>query len=185
MKHKLFFGLKYYKLELFALMIILAYLVFRNPAVESFIQNLNCLSYLGVFIAGILFSFGFSAPFAVGFFLTLNPENLWMNVIIASIGSVLGDLAIFSIIKVSFMDEFNSLKKESLFRFFEKEFDKNISHKIRTYLRYAVIGFIIASPLPDEFGVALLAGLSKIKFYYLSILSFILHALGILALLWI
>jgi len=48
---------------LLVLAIILAYILFRNPFIQSYISHLGALSYLGIFIAGILFAFGFTAPF--------------------------------------------------------------------------------------------------------------------------
>jgi len=48
-------------------------------------------------------------------------------------------------------------------------------------LRY--LGILIASPLPDEAGVIMLAGLTKIKSNVFAILSFSLNTAGILILL--
>ena len=48
---------------------------------------------------------------------------------------------------------------------------------------YAFVGILIASPLPDEIGVIMLAGLTKINFKILAIISFILNTLGILIIL--
>ena len=48
---------------------------------------------------------------------------------------------------------------------------------------YAVAGLIIASPLPDEAGIILLAGLTKIKASILAPISLAMNTLGILILL--
>ena len=44
---------------------------------------------------------------------------------------------------------------------------------------------MIATPLPDEMGVSMLAGLTTIKPWRLAIISFILHALAVSVILYI
>lgn len=177
------FKYKYPKLTLLVLAIILAYFLFKSPNVENFVSNLGSLSYFGIFIAGMLFSFGFTAPFAVGFFLVLKPENLIFAGVIGGLGAVLSDLFIFNLIKISFMDEFGRIKKEKLINGMEKFIRKEVGAKIYHYILFAVAGLIIASPLPDEIGVSLLAGLTHIKQEVLAVISFLLNTIGIIILL--
>ena len=140
---------------------------------------MNNLSYLGTFIAGFLFSFGFTAPFAVGFFITSNPQNIILAAIVASVGSIFSDLLIYKLIKINFIDEFNRLKKTQLIKKIKEKIANKLSHKIRIYIMYSFAGIIIASPLPDEIGIIMLAGLSDIKAKTLGLLSFILHSIVI------
>lgn len=180
---KKIFGFKYPKLSLLIISIILAYLFFRTFPVQNYFYNLGNLSYIGIFIAGILFAFGFTAPFAVGFFIGLNPPNLLLAGIIGGTGALAADVFIFHAIKVSFNDEFNRLKKTYLFVRAKNTFNKLPFEKIKLYLMYAFAGILIASPLPDELGITLLAGLTQIKARVLALLSFILNTFGILVLL--
>jgi len=180
---KLFSRFKYPKIAVLILAIILAYIIFSNPSVSDFVSHLGNLSYLGVFIAGMLFTFGFTSPFAAGFFIILNPSNIWISGIIGGIGAVVSDLFIFNLIRVSFRDEFKRLGKTKLIKNTEKIIEKSLGHKIKTYLMYAIVGILIASPLPDEAGIIMLAGLTKIKVKTLAIVSFILNTIGILILL--
>jgi len=177
------FKYKYPKLTLLVLAIILAYILFRNPNVSGFVSGLGNLSYLGVFIAGLFFAFGFSAPFSVGFFITLNPENLILAGIIGGLGALLGDLFIFNLIKVSFKGEFNQINKTKAVKAARKFIKDSFGKKITYYLLLAFAGFFIASPLPDEVGVSLLAGLTNIKQGILAVISFTLNTLGIIVLL--
>jgi len=176
---KLLFGFKYPKLFLLIIAIVLAYIIFRNPSVSNFVASLGHLSYLGVFIAGIFLAFGFSAPFAVGFFIILNPENILLTVIIGAIGSMIADLIIFRFIRMSFMEEFKRLEKTKLARGIEHVIDWEFGHIIKSYLMYAFIGLLIASPLPDEAGIVMLAGLTKVKQHIVGLLCFVLHSIGI------
>ena len=177
---KRLFKFKYPKLTLLIIAIISAYFLFKNPEISSFFSNLGGSSYLGIFIAGFFFSFGFTTPFAIGFFLVANPENIFLASLIGGAGSVLADLLIYKMIRFSFLDEFNRLESTHPIKEFNKKIGRSMSHKIRIHLMYILAGIILASPLPDEVGVTMLAGLSHIKTTALTIISFILHSIGIL-----
>jgi len=173
----------YPKIILFLIAILAAYLLFKNPSVSSWTNNLELLSYLGVFIAGMLFSFGFTAPLAVGFFIILNPQNMVLTAIIGGLGSLVSDMIIFSLIRLSFMDEFTRLKNIGAIQKIQHSLDNYLSHKIRNYLLYVFAGIIIASPLPDEFGITMLAGLTHIRQKIFIIISAMLNFIGILIIL--
>jgi hypothetical protein len=180
-----FFKIKYPKITLFILLIILTYFIFRIPSISQFVSSLSFGSsgYLGIFIAGILFSFGFSAPLAVGFFLVLNPTNLWLAAIVGGLGSLVSDLSIFEIDKLSFDDEFKKIHKSKFSKKISFLIKKLFGKKAHTYIAYFVACFFIASPLPDEFGVTIIEGITKIDVKIFTLISFVLHVLGILIIL--
>ncbi len=179
---KFFAGYDYYKLTGLIICIILAYFLFNNPSIKDFISGLGSYGYLGIFIAGIFLALGFTSPFAAGFFIVLNPTNLWLAAIIGGLGAVAGDLMIFHSIRFSFMDEFERLENEKIMRAAKNLLDKTIGKRIELYLMYALAGIFIASPLPDEAGVTMLAGLTRIDTRHLATISFVLHAIGIFVL---
>lgn len=178
-KAKRIFRFKYPKLFLLVCLIVLAYYIFSSNSINSLIFGLNELSYIGIFISGILVSFGFSAPFAVGFFITTHPQSIFLASIIGGLGASLGDLLIFKTIKFSFMNELNKLKKEKISKEIRIIARKNIDVKIRHYFLYLFAGILIATPLPDEVGVSMLAGLTTIKVKFLWIISLTLHTAAI------
>lgn len=178
-KAKKIFEFKYPKLLILGLSIIFAYFLFSNSLTIEYIKNLGNLSYLGIFIAGMLLAIGFSAAFAVGFFIILQPENIFLATFIGGLGALLSDMLIFKFIKFSFMDEFENLRKTIVIKKVRKIINKSFGIKIKHYLIYVFAGFLIASPLPDEVGVSMLAGLTRIKQKTLAIISFILHSLAI------
>ena len=57
------------------------------------------------------------------------------------------------------------------------------NHRIKKYLIYSFAGLVIASPLPDELGITLMAGFSKIKPLKLFLISFTFNTLGIIVML--
>ena len=176
------FRYKYPKLTLLVVCIIAAYILFERGLFDGVFNSFSGLGLFSVFIAGILFTFGFTAPFAVAYFVALNPSNLVFVGLLGGLGALCGDMAIFHFVKFSFTSEFNKLKRERLIgrmrRLFGSGFLGNLGH----YLTILFAGFIIASPLPDELGVTLIAGLSKINRFWLGALSFILNTIGIIVL---
>lgn len=175
---------KHPKLFLFILSILLAYYIFSRPEVSDFIFYLDEISYLGIFIAGIFIAFGFSAPFAVGFFITAQPQNLVLAVILGGLGAMTGDILIFKSIKFSFMNEFKELKREKVIKKIREIVQKHTPLLIKHYLLYVFAGFIIATPLPDEVGVSMLAGLTTIEPKKLAAISFVLHTIAIFLILY-
>lgn len=180
------FNFKYPKITLLVIAVILAYFIFSNQQVQNFVFNLDKLSYLGIFFAGLLLAFGFTAPFAIGFFLTLNllnPSDIILSALIGGIGAASGDFLIFKLIKISFKDEFEKLENTQPFKTASQLIEKNLGHKIKIYLMYIFAEFLIVSPLPDEIGITMIAGLTKIKPSFLAISSLILHTFALLILL--
>ena len=165
---------KYPKFLLLIGTFILAYIIFTNKDI-SFINNaLLKLGYFGTFIAGILYTYSFTAAPATAILLIIAEEgNIVLNSLIAGLGALLGDFIIFKSIRLSFSDEINKISKE---KFFKKI---KISSKIKRYLIPVLSFIIIASPLPDEIGVSLLAIYKKISTSLFLIISYSLNTLGI------
>lgn len=171
---------KYPKITIFVIAIILAYLTFTIPGVRQFVSNLSLdsLGYIGILIAGILFALGFTSPFAVAFFIVLEPSNLLLASLVGGIGSLISDLSIFEFDKLSFEDEFRKIKKSKISKKISFLIKKTLGKKAHIYLTYLIAGIFIASPLPDEFGVTMIEGSTEINVKIFTIICFILHTLG-------
>lgn len=173
-------GFKFPKLVGMLICIILAYVLFHTFAFQNFATNLGSSIYLGIFLAGMLFSFGFTAPFAVAFFVSIVPyTNFADAVLIGGFGALIADLIIFEVIRFSLMDEFQRIRGYHLFRTFDKVYERSIPFRLRTYITVVLAGIIIASPLPDEIGVTMLAGFREIKRSTFAIISFLLNSVAI------
>src|SRR3989344_1595858 len=94
---RLVFHFPYRKLLILVVLAVFAYLIFKNSNVQGFVDSLGRLEYLGIFIAGLLFTFGLTTPFAIGFFIILNPVNPFLVAIVGGLGAVVGDVIIFSL----------------------------------------------------------------------------------------
>jgi hypothetical protein len=182
-RYRRLFHFKYPKLMLFCAMILLSYWLFTIPSFVSWTAGLKHLGYIGIFLTGILFSYGFTTPLSIGLFMTMSPENLLLAAIVGGFGAFIADLLIFSFIRTSFLDEFSRLEATKPIRAFEHLIQKKLGSTVKAYLLYAFVGIIIASPLPDEIGITMLAGLTKIKSLLLSLISLTMNTVGIFVIL--
>jgi hypothetical protein len=178
-KVKKIFSFRYPKLFILIIVIFFAYYLFSQPFISEWMMFFNKLGNFGVFISGILTAFGFTAPVGIGLLIKIIPKNVLFAALLAGFGATISDLLIFKTIKISFMDEFKKLEKTKLIQEIEHIVKKNKHVLIRHYLLYIFAGIVLATPLPDELGVSMLAGLTTIKPIRLAIISFMLHSFTI------
>ena len=168
--------IKYPKLLLLLLTFVIAYILFSGKTYLPFYNFLKTLNYLGVFLAGVFFAYSFTAAPATAILLILAKEqNILLTGFIAGFGALLGDLVIFRFIRHSFADEIKKLSKEKTLNSINNKFP----NVLKKYLIPVLACFIIASPLPDEIGVSLLATSRFISTKIFSIISYTLNTAGI------
>ncbi len=180
--NKIFHKIKYPKLLVLLLTFALAYLLFSGRDFLPLDDYLMYLGYFGTFLAGMLFTYGFTAAPATAILLILAKEqNIVLAGLIGGFGALIGDLIIFRFVRDSFADEFKKLSKE--------KFVQNINNKapnlLKKYFAPAIAGFIIASPLPDVLGVSLLAASKTISMKTFSVIAYLLNTAGIFVVLMI
>ncbi len=181
MKHK---RIKYPKLLILLLVILLAIFFFYKGMTYSPLHNLLVSSsYAGTFISGLLYASGFTAPFATAVLLVLAQEqNIFLSVLIGGLGAVISDFLIFLFVRRSFKDEIEQLEKERIIKSINKEGKIIFGHYYK-HIFPVFAGFLIASPLPTEIGVTMMAGIKRISLKKFIVIAFILHSLGILSIL--
>ena len=174
--------IKYPKFLLLLLTFVIAYLLFYNRAYGPFHDFVASLSYFGTFISGALYVYGFTAAPATALLLILAKEqNILLASLIGGFGALIGDLIIFMTIRHSFADEIEKLFEEKIVRYINSK----MPSLIKKYLVPAAAVFIIASPLPDEIGIALFAASKNITLKAFSVFSYIINTIGIFAILYI
>ena len=172
--------MKYPKFLLLLLTFLIAYFLFYGrtyPPLHDFIISIG---YFGTFLAGISFAYGFTAAPATAILLILAKEqNIFLAGFIGGIGALVGDLIIFNFIRYSLEDEIKKLSKEKIVSY--------IYHRtpnlLKKYFMPVLAGFVIASPLPDEIGVSLLAASRTISMKVFSVISYMLNTAGIFVIL--
>ena len=171
---------KYPKFLILIFTFFLAYFIFKSSDFTNFRDFFFSLSYFGTFISGMMFSYGFTAAPATALLLLLaKHQNILLAGFIGGFGALIADLLIFKFIRTSFKDEIDEIEHEKIIKWIEKR----VPHLIKKYIVPVIAGFIIASPLPDEIGVVLLAASTKISMRIFSLLSYILNTAGIFVIL--
>ncbi len=177
---------KYPKLCLLLLFCVLAYVLYHLGVFDAYASTLHEYGYYSAFLGGMLFSFGFTAPFGIAIFAEIyHAVNPFLAALLGGLGALIVDVCIFSLIRFSiFHDEVHQLKSSRIFlRLHALLHHEKMPPILREYLLWSFAGIVIASPLPDEFGIALISGISDMKGVQFMILCFTMNALGILVLL--
>jgi len=171
-----FSRLRYPKFLLLILTFMLAYLLLGNGDILQLNAILSSLGYFGTFLAGVFYAYGFTAAPATAFLLLLaKQQNIILAGLIGGAGALAGDILIFHFIKHSFADEIERLSKEKLTLYLGNK----TPGIIKRYLLPVLSIFIIASPLPDEIGVSLLAVSGSIRARTFTVISYVLNTAGI------
>lgn len=152
----------------------------QQPWFKDSLMHLGGLSYLGAFIAGMMFVSVFTVSIGILILVLLATQMPIIPLgIVASFGAVLGDMLIFKFIKDGLVEELKQVQEniedldvvqDGLSNKRWKRFEKRFRHTLKTrYFNWVlpVMGIIVlTSPFPDEVGMGLM-GISKIKTVYL------------------
>lgn len=161
-------------LAIIFLSVCIAIIFSQTGILEHLITSTKEIKVLGSFIAGILFASVFTAaPATVALAEIAQSNHLIITAVLGGLGALVGDLLIFRFVKDGLSEdivEFIRTKRPAGFGI----------TKFRAFKwLFPVLGaIIIASPLPDEVGIAML-GFSKIKSSVFIPLSFVLNSAGI------
>jgi hypothetical protein len=168
--------IKYPKLSLFIISVILVYVLFSGLAYKPLHDALVFTGYFGTFLAGLLYPYALTSAAGTGILLILSKEqNILFAGVIAGIGALISDIIVFLFVTHSFSDEVQKLSKETIVR----TVNRWIPDSIRVYLLATFAGLLIASPLPTEIGILLITSIKKISFKKFIIIIYILHASAI------
>lgn len=158
-----------------ALGIAVALFLSKIGAIDAMVNALKDYSILACFVAGIFFTSTFTiAPASVAIVHLSREIPLPSLALWGALGAVCGDLILFFFIRDRFTEDLKHTFKPSTVR--------HVLHSFHFgFLKWLspILGaLIIASPLPDEFGISLL-GMSKVKTSVLVPISFTMNFLGI------
>ncbi len=171
---------KYPKFVILFITFSLAYLLLTDDKLFFARQELLKLGYFGTFIAGMFYAYGFTAgPATAVFLLNSKAQDFLLSGLAGGFGALVSDLLIFKFIRITFTDEIELLANEKIF----VKMRSNLSPFLKKYLLPFLAAFVIASPLPDEIGVTMMATSRNISTKQFILLSFLLNALGIFAIL--
>lgn len=133
------------------------------------------MDVLIIFLSGIFYTSFLTAPFSVLMLASVDFNlNPYILSAIAGSGAVLGDLFIVKIFRTLF-SAFSFVRHEKSF----VKLKKTLARYHLDFISIVLGSLIVASPLPDELGLILL-GASKLSYFKLAILTFLLNGAGIL-----
>ncbi len=168
--------IKYPKLLLFIISVILVYIFFSDLVYFPLHNALVFMGYFGTFFAGLLYPYALTSAAGTGILLILAKEQnlLWAG-IIAGIGALISDISLYLFVKHSFSDEVQKLSKETVVR----TVNRLIPDSIRVYLIAFLACVLIASPLPTEIGIMLMTSIRNMSAKKFVIVIYALHASAI------
>ncbi len=168
---------KYENTTLLILSLILVYFLAQTPLLDSAIDTLGNLGYIGAFIVGIFFVSTFTvAPAGIVLYHLADQLHPIEVALLAGAGAMIGDYVMFRFMRDKVFDELRPV----LLRLQTPKVKIIFKSPYFAWLLPLVGAFIIASPFPDEIGVSML-GASKIKQWQFFLLAFILNSIGIFA----
>lgn len=158
------------------LSIIIAVILYKTKILEGVLTSTKEIELIGSFIAGMFFTSIFTSALATVALAEIAQANsVVLTAILGGAGALLGDYIIFRFVK-------DNLSKDVVFLLQQVRHKRLIHIFHLRFFRWfiAFLGaIVIASPLPDELGLAML-GLSKIKNSLFVPISLGFNTLGIL-----
>jgi hypothetical protein len=168
--------IRYPKLSLFIISVILVYFLFSGLTYKPLHDVLIFLGYFGTFFAGLLYPYALTSAAGTGILLVLAKEqNIILAGVIAGIGALISDSILFIFVKHGFSDEIQKLSKKTVIRTVYRW----IPDSVGVHLLVIFACVLIASPLPTEIGIMLLASIKNISVKKFVTLIFVLHACAI------
>jgi len=162
-------------LGIIALSVYVALLLEQTGALDRWIESASDFTILGSFLAGIFFTSLFTfAPAAVALGELMLHNSILSVAIPAAFGSLIGDLILFTFVRNAVSEDLRDLIDGAWMKVFKRVF----RHPLLHWLVPLVGAIIIASPLPDEIGIAML-GLSKTRMRVLVPISLAMNFLGV------
>lgn len=160
-------------------MITVFVLLLDTVIVQTMLAYIVDLGYVGLVIAGMMFVSFFTAAPGIALLLAFTEVyNPIIVSVVAGCGAAAGDFIILRYVEDRVGRELKPIAQRLQLMAFVDQLHKKAFKPITV----TIGAIIIASPFPDEAGLALL-GLSKIRTVSLLFLTFVLNSAGILVIL--
>lgn len=158
-----------------AIGIITAILLSKLGVIDSILSIFRDYYIVASFISGMFFTSIFTlAPASIAL-VHISETAPTVGVFFwGGLGAMFGDLILFLFIRDRFADDLKKVFRPSSTKFILK----SLHFGFMRWLSPVIGAIIIASPLPDEFGITLL-GMSKMKVIVLMPIAFVMNMLGI------
>lgn len=166
----------YKDVGIICLSILIAVILAKTGAIKELLTATKEAEIIGSLLAGMFFTSIFTtAPATVALAEIAQSSSIFLVAVFGGLGALIGDLIIFRFIKNHISEDIAYFVGKS-----KSERIRSIFHfRIFRWLIPFLGALVVASPLPDEIGLAMM-GLSKMKTRIFIPLSFFLNSAGIL-----
>lgn len=161
---------------LIVISVLVAWLIVRLDLLRPVLVATENIKLLSSFIAGLFFTSAFTTPLSMVALgeISLNAPSFAVAFFGAS-GAVIGDMIIFLFVKDRFAEDVRFLTQSSRLKRIKAIFELRLFR----WLTPMIGALIIASPLPDELGLAMM-GMAKLRTLALVCISFTMNFIGII-----
>jgi hypothetical protein len=159
-----------------AISIFIAVEILQLGIINSIVLTTGKLQYLSSFVAGLFFTSAFTlAPASVALAEIAKTTSPYVVALWGGLGAMIGDLIMFLFIRDSLAEDISMLLKHPYYKKITAIF------RLRLFRRWVPFlgALVIASPLPDEIGLAMM-GLSRVSLPLMLPITFVMNFLGIL-----
>ena len=155
--------------------VILFIILFDSTLVSTLLAWVRNMGYVGVFITGMLSVSFFTLVPSVVLLVEMAPHyDPFAMAVVAGAGAMVGDWAIMFFFREKVFEELTPLLRH----FHIPRLARLMKHKYASWVFFVFGAIVVATPLPDELGLALL-GISHFRASYVLAICFVLNALGI------
>jgi hypothetical protein len=167
-------------LVLIACSVFIAILIVQIGILETFLSTSQASVQIESFVAGLFFTSVFTlAPASVALAQISHYAPPFQVALWGGLGAMLGDYIMFTFVKHSLAEDIQYVMKGPMYKKLAGIFRTRLFRRIMPLLG----ALIIASPLPDEIGLAMM-GLSRVSTQIVLPLTFVMNFLGILLVAW-
>lgn len=158
--------------------VLIAIFLAQTSLLNDLLSKTDEFKFFGSFVAGLFFTSLFTiAPAAVALAEIAQSNPIWLVALVGGIGAVVGDMILFLFIQDHIEEDLlgllNGNKRRKLLSLFHLRMFRFVT---------PILGaLVIASPLPDELGLAMM-GLSKTRIGIVIPISFVMNFTGIVLL---
>jgi hypothetical protein len=163
--------------------IILACILFFSGYLHVITHTIAGYGYVTAFLAGMLFTISFTSAIASFVFIELgNTASPILFAIVGGFGAMVSDLLLYRFLKTSLLEEWKLIMASRISIQRRAQMERITKNRVFIWTVPFIASALIASPVPDEVGVALF---SVINFHpkYFSLISFLANMGGIFVLL--
>lgn len=157
--------------------VILAIFMAKYHFSSRILDYSSSLGYLYIFVAGMFYSSIFTvAPATIALYTISQQTPILIVASIGAAGALLSDLFLFIFVRDALSEDIVSILKK-----FHRFHGHRYKFLLQPELRWLIVfigGLIIASPLPDELGLAIM-GFTKLDSKEFAIVSLFFNFLGI------